>query len=108
MSLKSSDLYDKHDKLIQLKRNTYDQLYKRCVNIIKLTSKTGELMCIFEIPNFLFGSEYPIINIPLCADYIINKLTISNSNIRASFIKPNLILIDWRRKEDMIMETINK
>ena len=100
MSIKSHDLYSKHDQLIKLKKNTYDKLYRRCENTIKLTSKTGELMCIFEVPNFLFGSEYPIINIPYCANYIMNKLVKSNSNIKTSFIEPNIIFIDWRRDED--------
>lgn len=97
MDLKTSDLYKKHDRLVQLKRETYDRLYRRCVNEIKLTADAGELICLFEIPQFLFGSGYPIINVASCADYIMTKLTNSNEHIRTYFIKPNIILIDWRK-----------
>ena len=101
MALNNNDLYKKHDQLIQLKKETYEKLYNRCVNNIKLTSNAGELICLFEIPSFLFGSSYPIINIESCANYIMNKLTTTNSNIKTSFIEPNIIFIDWRRKSDM-------
>jgi hypothetical protein len=100
MSLRDSDLYKKHDQLVELKKSTYDQLYSRCKNTIKLTSDAGELICIYEIPEFLFGSSYPIINIKYCANYIMNKLYSENRNIKTTFIEPNLILIDWRRKQD--------
>ncbi|ANB50555.1 hypothetical protein [Powai lake megavirus] len=101
MNLGNDDLYQKHDQLINLKKETYEKLYQRCANIIKLTSKAGELICLFEIPSFLFGSSYPIINIKSCANYIINKLTESNNNIRVTFVEPNILLIDWRRPEDI-------
>lgn len=101
MSLRTYDLYGKHDKLIEMKRNTYDKLHRRCENIIRLTSDTGKLMCVFEIPPFVFGSDYPLINVQSCANYIMNKLVESNSNIKTSFIEPNIIFIDWRRESDM-------
>ncbi|AUV58387.1 hypothetical protein [Bandra megavirus] len=101
MNLGNDDLYQKHDQLINLKKETYEKLYQRCANIIKLTSKAGELICLFEIPSFLFGSSYPIINIKCCANYIINKLTESNNNICVTFVEPNILFIDWRRPEDI-------
>lgn len=101
MSLSSSDLYAKHDRLVEMKKNTYDKLYKRCENVIRMVSNTGQLMCLFEIPSFLFGSEYPLINIRSCADYIMSKLKSTNSNIKTSFIEPNVIFIDWRRENDI-------
>jgi len=100
MAIRNDDLYKKHDQLISLKRQTYEKLYTRCKNRIKLTSDAGELVCLFEVPNFMFGSGYPIINISACANYIINKLTLANQHIKAIFIEPNLIFIDWRRDED--------
>lgn len=101
MDLNNDSLYKKHDQLIRLKKETYEKLYGRCKNIIKLTSDAGELFCVFEIPPFLFGSSYPIINIRYCANYIMNKLTQSNINIKTTFIEPNVIFIDWRRKRDI-------
>ena len=98
----NNDLYKKHDQLIKLKKETYEKLYNRCMSNIKLTSNAGELICFFEIPPFLFGSSYPIINIESCANYIMNKLTTTNSNIKTSFIEPNIIFIDWRREKDMV------
>lgn len=105
MDLKSSDLYKKHDQLIELKKITYEKLYNRCKNSIKLTAATGELLCIFEIPNFMFGSGYPIINIESCAKYIMSKLVESNKHIKTSFIEPNYIFIDWRRETDLLYES---
>ena len=101
MELNNSDLYKTHDQLIELKRETYDKLYKRCQNKIKLTSNAGELICLFEIPKFLFGSSYPIINVKSCANYIMNKLTKTNKHIKTTFVEPNLIFIDWRRDSDI-------
>src|SRR5271154_2697036 len=101
MNLKEEDLYKKHDQLIALKKSTYDQLYKKCENVIKLTANAGELVCLFKIPSFFFGSSYPIINVRSCANYIMNKLTKTNKYIRTSFIEPNLIFIDWRRSDDI-------
>lgn len=99
MEINNSDLYKKHDRLIELKKETYDKVYKRCQARIKLASDASELICLFEIPNFLFGSSYPIINIKSCANYIINKLK-ANKNIKTVFIEPNFIFIDWRRMSD--------
>lgn len=101
MDLNNIDLYKKHERLIQLKRETYEKIYKRCVNLIKLTSDAGELICIFEIPSFMFGSSYPIINISYCANYIMNKISASNQNIKTTFIEPKYIFIDWRRDSDI-------
>ena len=103
VDLKSSDLYKKHDQLIGLKKATYDQLYTRCKNRIKLAADAGELICLFEIPNFLFGSSYPLINVPSCANYIMNKLTRSSRHIKTMFIEPNIIFVDWRRDTDIEM-----
>src|SRR5580698_5744315 len=100
MELKTADLYKKHDQLIELKKITYDRLYNRCKNIIKLTADAGELICLFEIPKFMFGSGYSIINVKACADYIMNKLMNSNKYIKTTFIDPNIIFIDWRRNID--------
>lgn len=97
MELNNEDLYKTHDKMKELRKETYEKIYKRCINTIKAASKLGELICIYEIPNFVFGSSLPIINIELCSKYIIKKLS-TNKNIKALFIEPNLIFIDWRKK----------
>jgi hypothetical protein len=96
MSLSNDDLYQKHNQLIKLKKDAYDKLYNRCKNSIKLTSKTGQLYCFFEIPVVVFGIGYRITNIRGCADYIISKITSENSNIKCTFEEPNIIFFDWR------------
>lgn len=101
MELNNKDLYKKHEQLIELKRETYDKLYKRCKNTIKLTSNAGELICLFKIPQFVFGSSFPIINIHYCANYIMNKLRQANKHIKTTFIEPDIIFIDWRRESDI-------
>ena len=101
MDINNLDLYKKHERLVELKRETYEKIYKRCINRIKLTSNAGELICLFEIPNFLFGSSYPIINVKSCANYITNKLDTANKNIKVTFIEPNVLFLDWRRDNDI-------
>ncbi len=97
--LKNSDLYKKHDQIAKLKQETYDRLYLKCINIIKKTADIGELFCIFELPSFLFGASYPIINVKSCAEYIMTKLSYENENIKTEFIEPNIIFIDWNKNK---------
>lgn len=94
--LRTVDLYKTHNKMVEMKRSAYDQIYQRCVNQIKMTADTGELICFFIVPKYLFGSNWPVINIRPCAEYIMSKLISSNRNIRTKFIEPNIIFIDWR------------
>uniref|UniRef100_A0A6C0CCD4 Uncharacterized protein n=1 Tax=viral metagenome TaxID=1070528 RepID=A0A6C0CCD4_9ZZZZ len=101
MELAHEDLYRKHDQLANLKRQTYEQIYKRCANTIKYTADIGELFCIFKIPNFLFGSDYPIINIPSCARYITEKLKKISKQMKTTFVEPDILIIDWRRDVDV-------
>ena len=108
MDLDNRNLYKKNDQLMQLKQETYEKLFNRCKNTIKLTSDAGELICLFEIPSFLFGSSYPFINIEVCAEYIINKLAKANNNIKTTFIEPNMLFIDWRRESDIQYHQVNK
>lgn len=100
MDLRPEDLYKKHDQLIELKRQSYEKIYQQCLNVIKMTASAGELMCIFEIPSFMFGVAYSIINQKMCANYIMNKLAKSNKNIRTAYVEPNMVVIDWRRQRD--------
>jgi hypothetical protein len=99
MDLKPSDLYKKHDQLVELKKKTYDDIYKRCVTKIKLTAGAGELLCAFEIPHFIFGNGYSIVNVESCANYIMNKLTKTTPYIKTTFIEPNILFIDWRKDQ---------
>lgn len=101
MDLSNGNLYKRHDELSRLKQETYEKLFNRCKNTVKLASDAGELICLFDIPPFMFGSSYPIINVQFCANYIMTKLSQANPNIHSMFIEPNTIFIDWRRDEDM-------
>ena len=96
MSITDKELYNQNQRIMDLKRATYESLYKKCVNLIKLNSKKGELMCFYYIPKIVFGSGYPHVNIEYCAKYIIDKLHIANKHIRATLVQPNMLLIDWR------------
>lgn len=97
MDLNTRDLYKTHDNLIALKEKSYDNMCKKCINAIKLSAKAGELICTYEIPNFVIGSGYSFIDIPACAEYIKDKITKSNRNIHTTFFEPNLLVFDWRR-----------
>src|SRR5271166_5870363 len=98
MSLNIDDLYGKHDQLIKLKKESYDKICNRCINMVKLSAKAGSLYCTFEIPNFEFGSPFPITDIESGAIYIMNNFEQSNkdnnTNIKTEFISPNMIFID--------------
>lgn len=100
MNLRNNDLYQKHDKLIKLKTETYDRILKNCLMHIKKTANMGNLTCVFEIPLLIFGSSFPKINIESCGKYIIYKLNRMNKNISAKFIEPNYVFIDWRRYDE--------
>lgn len=97
MRLDDSVLYKRNDELMKMKTNTYEKIYTKCKNTIALTANAGELVCLFEIPRFVLGVEYPIIDVEPCRYYIQNKLYNENKNIKTKFIKPNLLFIDWRR-----------
>ena len=99
MELKNSDLYKKHDQLSSLKKETYDKIYLSCINLIKKTADTGELICLFDIPKFLFGTGYPIINVPACAEYIMKKLSNANDNIKIEYVAPSFLIIDWTKDD---------
>lgn len=96
MDLTNRNLHKKNKQLIELKRQSYEKVYSRCRKTIIMTSNAGELICIFEIPEFMFGCAFPIINQKCCANYIINKLTKENPTIKTMFIEPNILFIDWR------------
>jgi len=57
----------------------------------------GELLCIYEIPGFIFGNGYALVNIIECSEYIIGKFGTNNKHIRIQFIEPNMLFIDWRK-----------
>lgn len=97
MNLTENDLYKTHDNFKKLKEETYERLYINCTNGILMTAKNGDFIYIFKIPSFLMGNGYPLINIPSCATYIMNKLTLNFKKMKVMFVNPNIILIDWRR-----------
>lgn len=97
MPLNKNDLYGQHDKIIALKTQTYEKIYNRCTNQIKIASKNGELICFFEIPSVLFGNGFPIINMKYCGQYLIDKFKDECPMLRIKFIDPNILFIDWRK-----------
>lgn len=96
MSLTDEDLYGKYNEIVRMKLSSYDKMYVRCVNLIKRSAQFGEFILVYKIPNILPGSEYPLINIPVCAEYIIDKFKKTNKNIKVNFYEPNYLLFDWR------------
>jgi hypothetical protein len=101
MSISDRDLYKKHDTLVEFNKQTYEKIFQRCINEIKMASNTGELIYVFQIPQTLIGHGSLFVNIIPCANYIIYRMNQVNSNIRTTFIEPNLILFDWRRECDL-------
>lgn len=96
MDINDHDLYGTHDRLVCMKKQTYDKIYQKCIQTIKLASKSGHLSCVYYIPSFLVGGSFPIIDIERCAEYVMSKLEM-NANIKTEFYEPNIIVIDWSK-----------
>jgi hypothetical protein len=97
MELKTSDLYKKHNKLVLLKKNAYDDIFRKCLATIKMTATTGQLWCIYEIPSFSISAGYPIVNNEYCAEYVIEKMSQQSKHVKSHFIEPGLLFFDWRK-----------
>lgn len=95
--LSDKDLYQKHDTMRELKRQTYEKVLNQCLRSIKVASNKGDLICVFSIPYYVLGAGYPKIEPENCSVYLIEHIGKMNSNIKITFNKPNLLLIDWRK-----------
>lgn len=100
MSLSNDVLYKRRDEIVRQKRETYEKLFLKCKTIIRNASRVGSLSCCYEIPPFVLGASYPMIDVKTCGKYIISKITDENPNIRAFFSEPNIVYFDWRRVDD--------
>jgi hypothetical protein len=100
MSLSDDVLYRRHDEIVRQKRETYEQLFVKCKNIIRNASRMGSLSCCYEIPPFVLGASHPLIDVKTCAKYIISATAKENPNIRVTFTQPNIVYFDWRRVAD--------
>lgn len=97
MDLNTSDLYKKHNELSNLIRLSYENIYKKCIQHIKFSANTGELVCVYTIPYFIMGSGYSIVDVKSCASYIQEKMKRGAPDVKTKFIEPNILFFDWRR-----------
>ena len=95
MELKNINLYKNRDKLKELENITYQNIYSKCVKLIEITCEKGFTKCQYEIPNFVIGEGYSIIEPVECAIYIRNRVRKENPTIKTKFINPNIIIFDW-------------
>lgn len=89
------NIFESEERIMALKRHSYNKIFACIKNLIKLTCKAREKICLYEIPTYLYGEEYPHINIKSCSRYLIQKIINWNSYIRVAFEKPNILLLDW-------------
>jgi hypothetical protein len=94
---KKYNIYEQENKLVNLKKATYNKNYELCKNLIKFTCKAGERTCIYQIPSYMYGEQYPHVNVLSCAKYIMNKMINWNRHVKVSYEEPNLLIIDWSR-----------
>jgi hypothetical protein len=94
-----SALYDRIDKLNELRLESFDIVYTTCIKSMKNVADTGKLACFFAIPKLIIG--YPLIDPDICAEYIYEKFDEINKSGRASirvrYFKPNILLICWAK-----------
>lgn len=95
--LSDADLYQRHDTMRELKTETYEKIFRKCVNSIKACAKNGDLICSFPIPVYVLGTGYPRVDPVNCSVYLKERLLKENSNLKISFVSPNILFVDWRR-----------
>lgn len=80
-----------------LKTETYEKIFRKCVNSIKACARKGDLVCSFPIPVYVLGAGYPRIDPANCAVYLKERLLKENDKLKISFVQPNILFIDWRK-----------
>ena len=89
------DLYANDKKIIELKEHTYDKIFTYMKNQVISTAKAGETDCVYLIPPYVVDELYPHVNVLSCANYIVAKITNWNENIKALFVEPNIVVLNW-------------
>jgi hypothetical protein len=99
MELSETDLYSGINKRVQKIKEINEEIYQKVISEIKNSSSRGYLSCIYVIPPFISNNKLGISKIdgPSCGKFIVEKLVDGNKYLRAKFVEPRSIIIDWSR-----------
>lgn len=92
------DLYDRKNKITDMKLNQYSKILNRAHIKIKQTSRlrSQDQFCFFLVPEFLIG--VPSYDTAACIAYIIDKL--QDNGFYVKYTHPNLLFISWQHYID--------
>jgi hypothetical protein len=92
------DLYERKNKITDMKLNQYSKILNRAHVKIKQTSRlrSQDQYCFFLVPEFLIG--VPSYDTAACIAYIIDKL--QNNGFYIKYTHPNLLFISWQHYID--------
>jgi hypothetical protein len=89
--VKAKDLVKKQKEREELKKNTYDKIYKIIEKKICTSSDSNCYHIWYQVPEFLVG--LPVYSYTHCKEYLINKLISNGFNV--SSYEPNILFIKW-------------
>ncbi len=108
MNNKADNLIEKmqggYDNKLKKKKEIYNKILYRVENLMKESAKNGKDMCMYSIPEIIFG--LPIYNLKECMIYI--KQTLTNKNFKCVICDPNMIFIFWKLKNKIVNENTSR
>tara|TARA_B100001123_G_scaffold445723_1_gene598067 strand:+ start:2433 stop:2816 length:384 start_codon:yes stop_codon:yes gene_type:complete len=94
------DIQNIYDKKQTKKQEYYNQIMVKIINLMKKSAEEGKNMCIYVIPNLIFGM--PIYNLDECMLYIISNL--KQNGFECTYALPNIILVFWKLENKLLKD----
>ena len=98
MDISLHNIQNLYDTKQNKKKELYNKIFLRAINLIKESAQLGKNMCMYQIPELILG--IPIYNVQECLLYIQGILISKKFNIVIA--KPNIIFIFWQLKNKLI------
>ena len=97
-------MQSEYDNKLRKKKEIYNKILVRIENLMKESAKNGKDMCMYSIPEIIFG--LPIYNLKECMIYI--KQTLTNKKFKCVICDPNMIFIFWKLKNKIVNENTSR
>lgn len=88
-----NNLYKYQEQREEVKREYYEQIMKKIHNRIENFAIRNETLCMYQIPEFVFG--IPLYNRMNCCRYIIDRL--KNEGFKVYYVEPYQLVINWAK-----------
>ena len=98
MDISLHNIQNLYDTKQNKKKELYDKIFLRTINLIKESAQLGKNMCMYQIPELILGM--PIYNVQECLLYIQGILI--SKKFETVIAKPNIIFIFWQLKNKLI------